>query len=78
VAIIFFYRNFMRRKAVKQLVEDPNSCVIEIKDYDKVSIFDQRLSQEKLYKGYVLLKHEDYGILKDHIEKILVKPGENY
>lgn len=73
VGIIFFYKNFMRGKAVKQLLEDKNGCVIEIKDYDQVSIFDHSLSQKNSYKGYVLLKHEDYGILKDHIEKILLK-----
>ncbi len=50
-----------------------NARVIEIKEYDKRNAFDQRLSLE--HKEHVILIHEDYGILKDHIEKILIKSG---
>lgn len=78
VGIIFFYKKFMRAKQIMQYLENlaQNACVIEIKEYDKGNALDQRLSLE--HKGHVILIHEDYGILKDHIEKILIQSGAGH
>ena len=80
VGIIFFYKNFMLEKEVRLFLETlaQNACVIEMKEYDQESNGNHGLAMKKQYNGHVILIHKDYGILKSHMQKILIKSAHMY
>lgn len=78
VGIIFFCKKFMRKKEVKRSLETlaQNVSVIEIQEYDQITTCNQEVSQGMQTEGHVILMHEDYGTLKNHMQKILTKSGQ--
>lgn len=72
VGIIFFYRKLMKEKKIKEILS-PHGFLIEIKEYVKEQVSDQSFSEDISCKAYVILKHENYVILKERMEKILIK-----
>jgi hypothetical protein len=69
VAVLFFYKNFMKKRKLMQTLKDlsQQSHVLEMREYaqDQSSV----LSKEK--EGHVILIHEDYKTLTQHVQEIV-------